>query len=80
MSETARRTSEVARGHRETEMKKDKDTFNPGDKVPATGHYLCEICNTEGGVDAHQFKAGEEFPACMNCGCSTSWRKAPKSR
>jgi hypothetical protein len=48
--------------------------------VPATGQYLCEICNTEGGVDAHQLKAGEEFPQCMNCGCSTSWRKAPKSK
>jgi hypothetical protein len=70
----------MARSHREAAMKKEKDTFSPGDKVPATGQYLCEICNTEGGVDAHQLKAGEKFPQCMNCGCSTSWRKAPKSK
>jgi hypothetical protein len=71
---------DVAPSHRETAMKKEKDAFSPGDKVPVTGQYLCEICNTEGGVDAHQLKAGEEFPQCMNCGCSTSWRKAPKSK
>jgi ribosome-binding protein aMBF1 (putative translation factor) len=61
-------------------MATKKDSFRPGDKVPETGHYLCEICNTEGGVDAHVLKAGAKFPSCMNCGCSTSWRKAAKSK
>jgi len=65
---------------KEGTMKKPKDSFSPGDKVPETGQYLCEICNTEGGVHDHRFKAGEEFPQCMNCGCSTSWRKSPKSK
>jgi len=53
----------------------DKKSFRPGDKVPEEGQYFCEICHTEGGVDSHEFKAGEEFPACMNCGHTTSWVK-----
>jgi len=52
-----------------------KDSFRAGDKVPEEGHYFCEICHTEGGVDTHEFKEGEEFPVCMNCGHATSWKK-----
>ena len=53
----------------------EKKSFRPGDEVPAEGHYYCEICHTEGGVDTHEFKPGEKFPTCMNCGASTSWKK-----
>jgi hypothetical protein len=67
-------------GRKEAIVKKSKDSFSAGDKVPETGQYLCEICNTEGGVHDHRFRAGEEFPQCMNCGCSTSWRKSPKTK
>ena len=30
-----------------------------------------------GGVHEHEFKEGEEFPACMNCGDATAWKEAP---
>ena len=52
-----------------------RDSFKVGDKVPEEGNYYCEICHTEGGVHAHEFKEGEEFPTCMNCGHATSWAK-----
>jgi hypothetical protein len=58
-------------------MEKEKSTFRPGEKVEDAGEYVCEICHTEGGVDTHTFKEGEEFPVCMNCGSATAWRKAP---
>lgn len=58
-------------------MEKKNESYRPGDKVEEPGEYVCEICNTEGGVHGHVFKEGEEFPVCMNCGASTSWRKAP---
>lgn len=49
----------------------------PGDRVPESGEYICEICHTEGGLETHRFAAGDEFTECPNCGCSTTWRKAP---
>jgi hypothetical protein len=58
-------------------MEKSKGSYRPGDKVEESGEYICEICHSEGGVDAHVFNEGDEFPVCMNCGASTSWRKAP---
>lgn len=59
-------------------MEEKKNSHRPGEKVEDAGEYVCEICNTEGGVHEHVFKEGEEFPVCMNCGASTSWRKAPE--
>ena len=53
----------------------DKSNYRKGEKVEETGTYVCEICNTEGGVHAHEFKEGDEFCGCMNCGDSTSWKK-----
>ena len=49
-------------------MDEKRPNFNAGDKVEKAGKYYCEICHTEGGVHEHEFKEGEEFPACMNCG------------
>ncbi len=59
-------------------MSDDKQRYRVGDKVEDEGAYVCEICHTEGGVHVHEFKEGEDFPTCMNCGASTSWKKAPK--
>ncbi|MFH1865531.1 MAG: hypothetical protein ABIK85_06575 [Candidatus Eisenbacteria bacterium] len=53
-----------------------KDKFHEGEKVEKAGTYVCEICHTEGGVHTHEFKKGEEFPVCMNCGDATQWKKA----
>ena len=53
----------------------DKNNFRKGEKVEESGTYVCEICNTEGGVHTHEFKEGDEFCACMNCGDGTSWKK-----
>ena len=52
-----------------------KSGFKVGEKVEEPGKYVCEICHTEGGVHEHEFREGEEFPACMNCGKATSWKK-----
>jgi hypothetical protein len=54
----------------------EKKKYHKGDKVEAEGKYVCEICHTEGGVHTHEFHEGEEFPACMNCGEATQWKKA----
>lgn len=54
----------------------DKKSYHKGDKVEKAGTYVCEICNTEGGVHTHEFKEGEEFCGCMNCGESTQWKKS----
>lgn len=51
--------------------------YKPGETVHEGGEYVCEICHTEGGVETHSFAEGEEFTECPNCGCSTTWRKAP---
>ena len=59
-------------------MDEKKAEFHAGDKVETAGKYYCEICHTEGGVHKHEFKEGEEFPACMNCGDATAWKEAPK--
>jgi hypothetical protein len=56
-------------------MVEEKKRYHKGDKVEESGKYVCDICNTEGGVDAHEFHKGEEFPACMNCGDTTQWKK-----
>jgi hypothetical protein len=53
----------------------EKKAYRKGEKVEAAGKYFCEICHTEGGVHEHEFREGEEFPACMNCGGATSWKK-----
>ena len=55
-----------------------KEKFRKGDKVEEAGTYVCEICHTEGGVHKHEFKEGEEFCGCMNCGDATAWKKAEK--
>ena len=53
----------------------DDKRYRKGDKVEESGKYVCEICHTEGGVHSHEFKEGEEFGACMNCGDATAWKK-----
>jgi len=67
----------VARTQAEEHMGDEKN-YKVGESVPENGKYVCEICHTEGGVDAHEFHEGEEFPVCMNCGHATSWKKASK--
>ena len=57
-------------------MSEEKSKHRKGEKVEKTGKYVCEICHTEGGVHVHEFKEGEEFPACMNCGDASSWTEA----
>ena len=57
-------------------MSKEKK-YRKGDKVEKAGTYICEICHTEGGVHVHEFKEGEKFPACMNCGDATAWKQKP---
>jgi len=57
-------------------MDDKKGTYRVGEKVEKAGKYVCEICHTEGGVHKHEFKEGEEFPACMNCGEATQWVEA----
>ena len=56
----------------------DKKNFHKGEKVEEAGTYVCEICHTEGGEHVHEFKEGEEFCACMNCGEATAWKKTEK--
>jgi hypothetical protein len=56
-------------------MSTKKEQFKVGEKVEEDGKYYCEICHTEGGVHEHEFHEGEEFPACMNCGQATKWKK-----
>lgn len=59
-------------------MAETKDRYRPGDEVPETGNYYCEICHTEGGVEGRELHEGEEFPVCRNCGDATSWKKVHK--
>jgi len=59
-------------------MAEEKTSFRPGDKVPETANYYCEICHTEGGVDGRELREGEDFPVCMNCGDATSWKMVRK--
>jgi hypothetical protein len=59
-------------------MSATKQSFKVGEKVEESGNYVCEICHTEGGVDEHEFKEGQLFPACMNCGKATTWKKTKK--
>jgi len=60
-------------------MGDEKKNYKVGEKVEATAEYVCELCNTEGGVHVHEFKEGEEFPVCGVCGnAASSWKKAPK--
>lgn len=56
-----------------------KRTFRKGEKVEETGTYVCEICHTEGGTQAHEFREGDEFPACMNCGDATAWKRTDEA-
>ncbi|HYW69202.1 MAG TPA: hypothetical protein VE960_06315 [bacterium] len=53
----------------------DKKSYHKGEKVEEAGTYVCEICHTEGGKHTHEFKEGDEFCACMNCGEATAWKK-----
>ena len=60
-------------------MGDEKKNYHTGEKVEETAEYVCELCNTEGGVHVHEFKEGEDFPVCGVCGnAASSWKKAPK--
>jgi len=57
-------------------MSDPKERYRVGEKVEKSGEYVCELCNTEGGVHVHEFKEGEEFPVCGVCGnVASSWKK-----
>ncbi len=56
-----------------------KEKYRVGEKVEETAEYVCELCNTEGGVHVHEFKEGDEFSVCGVCGnVASTWKKAPK--
>ena len=59
----------------ERRSKMEAKEFHPGDKVPETDTYVCDICHTEGGVEGRKLKEGETFAECPNCGQFSIWVK-----